>query len=85
MPAARRTIEIFSAGCSICETTIQMVRQVAGSGHDIQIRNVQQREAAERAGTLGVRTLPAVAIDGRLAACCAGPGPDEHAIREALQ
>jgi hypothetical protein len=24
-------------------------------------------------------------IDGKLAGCCAGPGPDEHILRQALR
>jgi hypothetical protein len=28
--------------------------------------------------------VPAVVIDGKLAACCAGRGPDEHVLRSAL-
>ena len=34
-------------------------------------------------GTLGVRSVPAVAIDGRLADCCAGRGIDEASLRAA--
>jgi hypothetical protein len=38
---------------------------------------------AQRAKTLGVRSVPAVAIDGRLADCCAGRGIDEASLRAA--
>ena len=38
---------------------------------------------AARAKELGVGSLPAVAIDGRLASCCAGRGPDLARLREA--
>lgn len=34
---------------------------------------------------LGIRSLPAVVVNGKLANCCAGRGPDEHVIREALR
>lgn len=30
------------------------------------------------------RSVPAVVIDGKLAGCCAGRGPDEHVLRSAL-
>lgn len=36
---------------------------------------------ASRARQLGIRTVPAVVIDGKLADCCAGRGPDEAALR----
>jgi glutaredoxin 3 len=31
----------------------------------------------------GGRTVPAVAVDGRLAACCTGSGPAEVSLRAA--
>jgi hypothetical protein len=36
-----------------------------------------------RAKSLGIRSVPAVVIDGTLAACCAGRGPDEATLRAA--
>jgi hypothetical protein len=38
---------------------------------------------AKRAKSSGVRAVPAVAVDSRLVACCAGSGPDEAAQRSA--
>jgi hypothetical protein len=40
-------------------------------------------EVAKRAKMLGVRSVPAVAIDGKLADCCAGRGIDEQVLRAA--
>jgi glutaredoxin 3 len=44
---------------------------------------MKQREVAERAKSLGVRSVPAVVIDGKLAGCCAGRGPEETTLRDA--
>jgi len=41
-------------------------------------------EVASLAKQHGVRSLPAAVIDGKLAGCCAGRGPDEHVLRSAL-
>ncbi len=38
---------------------------------------------SQRAKSLGIRSVPAVVVDGTLAACCAGRGPDEAALRSA--
>ncbi len=38
---------------------------------------------AQRAKALGVRSVPAVAINGQLAGCCAGRGVDEVSLRAA--
>lgn len=79
----KHKIEIFSAGCATCKETIEMVRKISGPDHDVQIHDMHERDVASRAKQHGVRSLPAVVIDGKLAGCCAGRGPDEHVLREA--
>ena len=81
----KHTIEIFSAGCATCQSTIDMVKKVAGTEHDVQVRDMQQRDVANQASKYGVRSVPAVVIDGKLAGCCAERGPDERILREALR
>jgi len=41
-------------------------------------------EVASLAKQHGVRSVPAAVIDGKLAGCCAGRGPDERVLRSAL-
>ena len=41
----------------------------------------QDPEVTRRARSLVVRSVPAVLIDGTLATCCAGRGPDEATLR----
>jgi len=80
----RRKIEIFSAGCATCREAIDIVRRVAGASHDIEIHDMQQAHVAARAKQHGVRSLPAIVIDDKLAGCCAGRGPDEATLRQEL-
>jgi glutaredoxin 3 len=40
-------------------------------------------EVVRRAQALELRSVPAVVIDGKLAACCAGRGPDEATLHAA--
>ena len=81
--AAKRKVEIYSAGCSACNETIEMVKRLAGS-HEVVIHDMNQADIASQAKQHGVRSVPAVVIDGKLASCCAGRGPEEHALRVAL-
>jgi glutaredoxin 3 len=80
---AKRKIEIFSAGCSACDDTIAMVRQLACSSCEIEVLDMHDPQIAAKAKQYGVRAVPAVAVDGRLAGCCAGSGPDEASLRAA--
>ncbi len=81
--AGKKKVEIFSAGCSVCKETIEMVKRLAGS-HEVLIHDMSKSEIASKAKQYGVRSVPAVVIDSKLASCCAGRGPEEHVLRAAL-
>ncbi|MHB1142906.1 MAG: thioredoxin family protein [Sulfuricaulis sp.] len=80
---ATRKIEVFSAGCPVCEETIALVNRIACSSCEVTVLDMNKSEVAARAKRLGIRSIPAVAINGKLADCCAGRGPDEKTLRAA--
>ena len=80
----KKKIEIFSAGCSTCKETIELVKRLAGSSHELVVHDMHKSETATKAKNYGVRSVPAVVIDGKLASCCAGRGPEEHVLHSAL-
>ncbi len=79
----KRKIEIFSANCPACEETVQMVNKIACPSCDVEVLDMRQPDVAARAKQYGVRSVPAVVIDGKLADCCAGRGVDEAGLRAA--
>ena len=79
----KRKVEIFSAGCGCCEETIKLVKSIACPSCDIMVLDMKRSDIAERAQRLGVRSIPAVVINGELATCCAGRGPEEATLRAA--
>jgi glutaredoxin 3 len=79
----KRKIEIFSAGCPACEETIQLVNRIACPSCEIHVLDMRESAVAERARTLGVRSVAAVVVNGKLADCCTGRGPDETGLRAA--
>lgn len=79
----KRKVEIFSAGCAICEEAISMVKDLACSSCDIEVLDMKRDDIANRAKALGIRSVPAVVIDGKPADCCAGRGPDEAVLKAA--
>lgn len=81
--AAKRKVEIFSAGCPACTDVIALVQQVACPSCDVSVLDMNDATVASRAKGLGVRSVPAVVIDGKLAECCTGRGPDESTLRAA--
>ncbi len=81
--ATKRQIEIFSAGCPVCEDVIARVKDIACPSCEITVLDMSDTDVAARAKTLGIASIPAVVIDGTLAACRAGGGPDETVLRAA--
>lgn len=79
----KRLIEIFSADCPICQETIDLVNRVACSSCEITILNMKDKQVAKRARQLGIRSVPAVAVNGKLADGCSNRGVDENALRDA--
>ena len=80
---AKRNIEVFSAGCPVCDDVINLINRIACPSCDIMVLNMHDPKVAARAKSLGVRSVPAVEIDGALVGCCAGRGPDEATLRAA--
>src|SRR5438132_1281362 len=42
MSATKRKVEIFSAGCSTCKETIELVKRLAGSSHDVEVQHMNR-------------------------------------------
>jgi glutaredoxin 3 len=82
--ATKKKVEVFSAACPACREAIQVVKRLAGPSQEVVVLDMHKSEVASKAKQYGVRSVPAVAIDGKLAGCCAGRGPDEHDLRSAL-
>jgi glutaredoxin len=79
----KRKIEVFSAGCPACQTAIDLVNRLACGSCEVVILDMNDIKVAQRARDLGVRSVPAVAINGQLASCCSGAGVEEQALRAA--
>ncbi len=79
----KRKIEVFSAGCPVCKDTVNLVNSMACPSCEVSILDMKKPEVAERAKSLGIRSVPAVVINGKLAGCCAGRGPDEATLKAA--
>lgn len=80
---AKRKVEVFSAGCPACAEVESLVKSLACPSCEIDVLDMRDVSVAQRAKALGVRSVPAVAINGQLAGCCAGRGVDAASLRAA--
>lgn len=74
----RRKIEIFSAGCQVCQDTVDRVKSLVCPSCEVTVLDMKAGDVAARAKALGICTVPAVVVDGRLAG-----GTDEASLRAA--
>lgn len=78
-----RTVEVFTAGCPLCDDVVDLVQSLACDSCDVQTVSVQEEAGAQRAEEIGVATVPAVAVNGTLADCCQGQGVTKGDLRAA--
>src|SRR6516225_5932056 len=81
---SKRKVEVFSAGCALCEEVIDLVRREAGSSTEVIVRKMIDARVLARAEKLGIRSVPAVVIDGKVASCCTPRGVDLQILKNEL-
>jgi glutaredoxin 3 len=79
---ASAKLEVFSAGCALCQEVIDVVKREVGSSQVI-VHNMMDARSLARAEELGIRSVPAVVINGKLASN-AGGGVDIQALKSEL-
>ncbi|MEE8105520.1 MAG: hypothetical protein V3T86_08315 [Planctomycetota bacterium] len=77
-----RKVEVFISGCALCEEAVELVRLLGGPSCEIEVRHMGDAATLEAARALGVRQVPAVAVDGVLLDCSQG-GVDKVALEAA--
>jgi glutaredoxin len=67
-----RKVEVFTAGCPLCDETVKMVQDLACESCEISIYNLQSKtpEYLEKAKSYGVNSVPTVVVNGKVLGCC---------------
>ncbi len=77
----KRIVEVFSAGCPVCDEAVGLVRKLACPSCDVRVLDMRADESAQaKARQYGIERVPAVVVDAALAGCCQG-GIDEATLR----
>ena len=79
----KRKVEVFSAGCPVCNDAVEMTKRIACRDCEVNVLDINDSEVAKRAKSLGIQSIPAIVVDGKLADCCTGRGPDEVSLKTA--
>lgn len=60
---AKRQVEVFTAGCPLCDPVVQMVQDLACPDCEVMVHDLRQA-GVEKAQVYGVKRVPAVVVDG---------------------
>ncbi len=83
----KRKVEVFTAGCPVCEPVVRLVNDLACPSYEVVIYDLREgcstNECRERAKAYGVTRVPAVAVNGQLLDCCKDIAITEETLRAA--
>ena len=70
----KRQIEIFTAGCLVCNPVVQLVQESAGENYEITVydlvKQCEEQECISKIDQYNLKRLPSVAVNGQLLDCC---------------
>ena len=66
----RRKVEIFTAGCSLCQGVVDMIHQLTCPDCDVTVYNLYQNEGVKEAKEHGRTATTSVVVNGQLLDCC---------------
>jgi hypothetical protein len=79
---AKRQVEVFTAGCPVCDPVVRLVQEMACPDCEVTIYDLRQ-SGAEKVAEYRITTVPAVVVDGNLASCCQNRGPNREDLAAA--
>jgi glutaredoxin len=67
-----RKVEIFTAGCPLCEETVKMVQDLACEYCKVSVYNLQSKtpEYLAKANDYGIHSVPTIVVNGNVLDCC---------------
>lgn len=70
----KRTVEIFTAGCPICDPVVQMVKETACDKCEITIydlvKQCEEKTCTDKMRAYGINRVPSIVVNGKLLDCC---------------
>lgn len=79
---AKRQVEVFTAGCPVCDPAVQLVQELACPDCEVTVYDLRE-SGVEKAQHYGIRRVPTVVVDGAIASCCQGGGVDREQLQAA--
>lgn len=78
----KRRVEVFNAGCPVCEPAVQLAQDLACPDCEVSVYNLQEK-GQDKARQYGLNTVPAVVVNGEIASWCDNRGPTRQELSAA--
>ena len=78
----KRTVEVFTAGCPLCDETVALVKKLSCPSCDVKVYNLKEG-GMDKVKQYGISSVPTVVVDGKIAECCKRGKPTEADLRAA--
>lgn len=83
----KRQIEIFTAGCPLCDPVVKMVKEIACDKCEITVydlvKQCDHKICLTKMKEYDIKKVPAVAVNGELLSCCKNEGVTREELIEA--
>lgn len=83
----KRQIEVFTAGCPVCEPTVKTVKEMACDSCEVTVydlvKQCDDKVCVDKMKEYNITSLPAVGVNGKLLACCQNRGVSKEELAAA--
>ena len=70
----KRTVEIFTAGCPVCDPVVQLVKETSCDNCEITIydlvKQCEEKTCTDKMRQYGINRVPSIVVNGELLDCC---------------
>jgi len=81
-----RQVEIFTAGCPLCDEAVQLVNELACESCEVTVYNLsgqKEQTGIEKAKQYGITSVPTVVVNGKTVECCVRPPVSKEVLKAA--
>ncbi len=70
----KRKVEIFTAGCPVCDPVVKLVKETSCENCEIIIydlvKQCEEKTCTDKMVAYGINQVPSVVVNGKLLDCC---------------
>ncbi len=78
----KRKVEVFTAGCPICDETVKLVKELSCPNCDVTIYDLH-KNGIEKSDEYGINSVPTVVVNGKILDCCERGKPTAEDLKAA--